>query len=323
MKKFTLMMMACLAALIGQAQVTPPAGNTPLLYTFSGHDTYIDQDKTAEVFVVFNGMDVYFQGLSVDYMPSGWVKGTLDADGMVTVPATYMGQFDFWGDTYDLDFDGAVFVYDQTANTFTAADGYTTSVEGLVLDEYINVVLTGATAVPATPATPEITEFTQDDYGYYVRMNIPATDVDGNDLFTSFLSYQLYYQKADRAVYEYEVTTDDYLFVPENMKQIPYNFTDSYDIDVAGRQFYLYGDDIEEWTAIGVKSIYTVDGEANESPISWYTLVTTSINDVKAANGETRYYDLQGRQVAADTPGILIQVTRLSDGTVRTAKIIH
>ena len=105
MKKFTILMMACLAALIGQAQVTPPAGNTPLLYTFSGHDTYIDQDKTAEVFVVFNGMDVYFQGLSVDYMPSGWVKGTLDADGMVTVPATYMGQFDFWGDTYDV-YDG-------------------------------------------------------------------------------------------------------------------------------------------------------------------------------------------------------------------------
>lgn len=323
MKKITFTMMLCLMTLLAQAQVTPPAGSTPLLYTFSGHDTYIDQDKTAEVFVVFDGMDVYFQGLSVDYMPVGWVKGTLDDNGVVDVPAAYMGTFDFWGDTYDLNFDGASFVYDQTANTFTAADGYTTSVEDLILDEYINVVLTGATAVPATPATPEITEFTEDDYGYYVKMNIPAMDVDGNELFTSFLSYQLYYQKADRAVYEYEVTTDNYEFVTENMKQIPYNFTDSYDIDIAGKQMYLYGDDIEDWTAVGVKSIYSVNGETNESPIAWYPLVVTGIDQLQASGVETRYYDLQGRPVDSNTPGILIQVTRQSDGTVQATKVLR
>lgn len=323
MKKFTLMMMACLVAFICQAQVTPPAGSTPLLYTFSGHDTYINQDKTFEVFIVFDELDVYIQGLS-EYYTNGWVKGTLDAEGVLDVPAAYMGQFDLWGDSYDLDFDGAEFIYDQEANTFTAADGYTTSTEGQILDEFINVVLTGAVVTPATPATPEITEFAEDNYGYFVNMNIPAQDVDGNDLFTSLLCYQLYYQKADRAIYEYEVTTDDYMFVEENMTQIPYNYTDYYDIDVAGAQFYLYGDDIEDWTAVGVKSIYTVDDVTNESPISWYPLVVTGINGIQAAaNSETRYYDLQGRQVDENTTGILIQVTRLSDGTVSTAKIVH
>lgn len=322
MKKFTLTMLACLTALMGLSQVTPPAGSTPQLYTFTGHDTYVDRDKTADVFIVIDGQDIYFQGLSVDYLPSGWVKGTL-SDGVVDVPAAYMGPFDFWGDTYELDFDGAEFVYDEAANTFTAADGYTTSVEGEILDEYINVVLTGATAVPATPATPQITEFTQDSYGYFVKMTIPATDVDGNDLFTSFLSYQLYYQKPDRAVYEYAVTTDNYIFAEEDMTQIPYNYTDSYDIDVAGKQFYLYGDDIEQWTAVGVKSIYTVDGVTNESPISWYQLATTAISDIHAASGETRYYDLQSRPADARSHGILIQVTRLSDGTVRTAKVVR
>ncbi|MBR5727360.1 MAG: hypothetical protein IKX39_01825 [Muribaculaceae bacterium] len=322
MKKFTLMMMACLVALISQAQVTPPAGSTSLLYTFSGLDTYINQNKTFEVFVVFEGQDVYIQGLS-EYLTSGWVKGTLDGEGVLDVPAAYMGDFEFWGDTYSLDFDGAEFIYDEVANTFTAAEGYTTSVEGMVLDEFANVVLTGATATPATPATPAITEFTEDDYGYYVKMNIPATDVDGNDLFTSFLFYQLYYQKADRAVYEYEVTTDNYEFAEENMKQIPYNYTDYYDIDVAGAQVYLYGDDIEDWTAVGVKSIYTVNGESNESPISWYPLVVTGINGIQAESSDTHYYDLQGRQVDANAAGILIQVTRLSNGTVRTVKVVR
>ena len=323
MKKFTHMMMACLVALICQAQVTPPAGSTPLLYTFSGHDTYYDKDKTFDVFVVFDGQDVYIQGLS-EYLTSGWVKGTLDGEGVLDVPAAYMGDFEFWGDDYDLDFDGAEFIYDDVANTFSADEGYTTSVEGMLLDEFINVVLTGVTATPATPATPSITEFTEDDYGYYVKMNIPATDVDGNDLFTSFLFYQLYYQKADRAVYEYEVTTDNYEFAEENMKQIPYNYTDYYDIDVAGAQVYLYGDDIEDWTAVGVKSIYTVNDVTNESPISWYPLVVTGINGIQAeACGDTHYYDLQGRQVDANATGILIQVTRLSDGTVRTVKVVR
>ena len=349
MKKITLLLIAGLVAMIAQAGVinqdkaaklqnakanvtvkaegdivTPPAGAEQMLYNFQGHDTYVDKDKTFEVFVVIDNNDVYIKGLS-EYLTDAWVKGTI-ADGVATFPAAYMGVFEFWGDAYDLDFDGAVFTASDDASVLSAPDGYTTSVEGEVLDEFVNVTLTKALPEIATPATPTITDFTEDDYGHYVLMNIPAKDVDGNDLFAALLSYQLLIDRnGEQSVYEF--TTDNYEFIEENMTVVPYNFTDYYDIDVAGKQVYIYGDDIDDWNAIGVKSIYTVGGksrETRESEIFWYPLKPTAISEVNTNNVvETSYYDLQGRKVDANATGLLIMQMRMQDGTTRSVKVMR
>ena len=348
MKKITLLILVGLVAMIAQAGVinqdkaaklqnvkanaivkaegdivTPPAGAEEMLYTFEGHDTYVDKDKTFEVFVVIDNNDVYIKGLS-EYLTDGWVKGTI-ADGVATFPEAYMGTFEFWGDAYELYFDGAVFTVNDDASVFTAADGYTTSVDGEILDEFINVTLTQVQPEIATPATPTITDFTEDDYGHYVLMTIPTTDVDGNDIFAALLSYQILVDRnGEQSVYEF--TTDDYLFLEENMTVVPYNFTDYYDIDVAGRQVYIYGDDIDQWSAIGVKSIYTVGDsrESRESEIFWYQLNPTAINSISVNNVvETSYYDLQGRKVDDNATGILIKQMRMQDGTTRAIKVIR
>ncbi len=349
MKKITLLLLAGFVAMIAQAGVinqdkaaklqnakanvtvkaegdivTPPAGAEQMLYNFQGHDTYINQDKTFEVFVVLDNNDVYIKGLS-EYLTDGWVKGTI-ADGVATFPAAYMGIFEFWGDAYELNFDGATFTVNDDASVLTALDGYTTSVEGEILDEFINVTLTKAVAEIATPATPTITEFTEDDYGHYVKMTIPAKDVDGNDIFAALLSYQLLVDRnGEQSVYEF--TTDNYEFIEENMTVVPYNFTDYYDIDVAGKQVYIYGDDIDEWNAIGVKSIYTVGDksrETRESEIFWYQLKPTAITSISTNDVvETSYYDLQGRKVDASATGLLIKQMRMQDGTTRAVKVMR
>jgi hypothetical protein len=346
MKKITLLIVACMAVMTAQAGainqdkaaklqnskvtatvkaegdiVAPPADAEQMLYNFQGHDTYTDKDKAFEVFVVIDNNDVYVKGLS-EYLTDGWVKGTI-ADEVATFPAAYMGIFEFWGDAYELNFDGAVFTVNDDASVLTAPDGYTTSVEGEVLDEFINVTLTKAVAEIATPATPTITEFTEDDYGHYVKMTIPAKDVDGNDIFAALLSYQLLVDRnGEQSVYEF--TTDNYEFIEENMTVVPYNFTDYYDIDVAGKQVYIYGDDIDDWNAIGVKSIYTVGEESQESEIFWYQLNQTAITGVDATTvTQVTYYDLQGRKVDANTHGIFIKQSRLSDGTTTTTKVVR
>jgi hypothetical protein len=348
MKKITFLLIAGLVAMIAQAGVintdksaklqnaknvvvkaegdivTPPAGAEQMLYNFQGHDTYINQDKTFEVFVVLDNNDVYIKGLS-EYLTDAWVKGTI-ADGVATFPAAYMGIFEFWGDAYELNFDGAVFTVNDDASVLTAPDGYTTSVEGEILDEFINVTLTKALPEIATPATPTITDFTEDDYGHYVLMNIPAKDVDGNDIFAALLSYQLLIDRnGEQSVYEF--TTDNYEFLEENMTVVPYNFTDYYDIDVAGKQVYIYGDDMDQWSAIGVKSIYTVGDksrETRESEIFWYQLTPTAINGISANNVvETNYYDLQGRKVDANATGLLIKQMRMQDGSVKAVKVMR
>lgn len=348
MKKITLLFVAGLVAMIANAGVinqdkaaklqnakanvtvkaegdivTPPADAEQMLYNFQGHDTYVDKDKTFEVFVVIDNNDVYVKGLS-EYLNDAWVKGTI-ANGVATFPAAYMGIFEFWGDAYELNFDGATFTVNDDASVLTAPDGYTTSVEGEILDEFINVTLTKAVAEIATPATPTITDFTEDDYGHYVLMNIPAKDVDGNDIFAALLSYQLLVDhNGEQSVYEF--TTDNYEFIEENMTVVPYNFTDYYDIDVAGKQVYIYGD-IDEWNAIGVKSIYTVGDksrETRESEIFWYQLKPTAITSISTNDVvETSYYDLQGRKVDANATGLLIEQMRMQDGTVKTVKVLR
>ena len=346
MKKITLLLLAGLVAMIAQAGVinhdkaaklnginptatvkaegdvvTPPAGLEQQIYTFEGYDTYSNKTKTFEVFVVFDNADVYVKGLS-EYLTTAWVKGTI-AEGVATFPAAYMGVFEFWGDAFNLDFDGAEFTVNDDASVFTAADGYTTSVEGEILDEFINVTLTKVQPEVATPATPTITNFIEDNYGHYLEMTIPTTDVDGNEILAALLSYQILIDRnGEQSVYEF--TTSSYEFLEENMTVVPYNFTDYYDIDVAGKQVYLYGDDMDQWTAIGVKSIYTVGEESQESEIFWYQLNPTAITGVDATTvTQVTYYDLQGRKVDANTRGIFIKQSRLSDGTTTTTKVVR
>jgi hypothetical protein len=349
MKKITLLLLVGLVTMIAQAGVinndkaakikatkanvtvmaegdvvTPPEGAEEMIYTFQGHDTYYNKDKTFEVFVVIDNNDVYIKGFS-EYFPEAWVKGSI-SDGVATFPAAFMGAFDLWGDTYELDFDGAEFSVNDDASVLTSPEGYTTSVWGDILDEFNNVTLTRVEPEPATPATPTITDFTEDDYGYYVLMTIPTTDVDGNDIYAALLSYQMLVDRnGEQSVYEF--TTDDYIFLEENMTVIPYNFTDYYDIDVAGKQVYMYGDDIAEWTAIGVKSIYTVgekSRETRESEIFWYPLTQTGITNIGTNNVvATNYYDLQGRTVDASSHGILIKKMEMSDGTIRIEKVMR
>lgn len=308
-----------------ETPVTPPPGIESTMYKFKGYDTYIKQEKESEVFVIFNDNDVYIQGLSVDYLPSGWVKGTL-ADGVLTVPEAYMGTFEFWGDEYALYFDGATFTYDSATGTFTAADGYTTTAEETVLDEYTNVVLSPAEIAAATPATPQILSFVEDDYGHYVKMDIPLKDTNGNDIYAALLSYQLFYD-INGTIEAFTFTEDNYIFLGmESMTIVPYNFTDSYDIDKAGRQVYLYADNIEAWNRVGVKSIYTAGDVTNESPVSWFDINgNVNVTDVEAAKSvvSVHYYDLQGRFASEDATGALIKQTLMDDGSVKTTKVLN
>lgn len=308
---------------IEEAVVTPPEEIDQLVYNFHGLDTYTNKEKDVQVFVVFDNNDVYIQGLSVDYLPSGWVKGTI-ADGVATFPAAYMGAFDFWGDTYELYFDGAEFTVSDDMTVFTAPNGYTTTAEETVLDEYKNVTLTQVEPESATPATPTINDWVQDKYGHYVTMTIPVVDVDGNDLLPAFLGYQMFYQ-IDGEQFDYVFTQDNYIFLEsEEMVTIPYNYTDSYDIDKAGKQVYMYGDNLEQWTAIGVKSIYTAGGETHASDIYWYDLISSSIETIgNAKEVSATYYDLQGRSVSDTASGVLIKRVTNSDGTTHTAKIVR
>lgn len=249
-------------------------------YYFEGYDTYFEKDITKNVHVGFYGENtVYIQGLS-DYVTDAWVKGTLNGTTL-TIPETYLGVYESMSGEYDLTFPATTFVYDAEAGTFTCAEGFTTlSSDGSAWDEVANVVLTKLNDVAAIPADPEITQITTINTNYpKVNFNIPIVDVDGNPLITDKLTYQLWVEKNGEAT-PLVLEADLYDYLDEDMSEIPYEFSD--DWDIYNEVLYLNQnlDEIYSWDKIGIQSIYYGGGEVNKSNIAWtYNIVPVTVGE--------------------------------------------
>ena len=278
-------------------------------YAFKATDTYYNKEVTKNVKVGFDGDKVYFQGLS-DLLPESWVRGTLAEDGTVTVPNWYLGVYESYFGNYDVVFSGANFAYDKDADKFTC-EGFETYAGESPMDEFADVTLTKIVEVAATPADPSVTKFNGTGSYPSVKFDIPMVDVDGNQMVTEKLSYVIWFEK-DGEQQQLTLTTDLYSELTEDMTEIPYDFTDSYDIYAGGSTVYLNQDitELQSWTKIGVQSIYRGAGEEHKSNIGWYDLaeywVAVGIADVKATQNANVIFDLQGRRVAQPTKGLYI-----------------
>lgn len=302
--------------------ITPPEGLEANTYTLTATDLQFGEEypeeHKADVLVGFDGNDVYIQGLS-KWITDAWVKGTMADDGTtVTFPKHFLGNFDAWGIDMEIVFNGATMAYDPETDTFTTAEGYTSTstyqLEGETYDEpadvMTNVVITRAADVAAIPAAPEILNFALNEgYGYMLEMNIPLEDVDGNPIFASKLSYQLFsMQDGEESPITLEASR--YEYATEDLTIIPYLYTDYWEVLQGGETVYVHADGIENWQAIGAKSIYTGGGETNESPITWFEINNSGITEVTAGQSQNmQLYDLLGRRVDQSKlrPGIYVR----------------
>jgi hypothetical protein len=279
-------------------------------YHFKGFDTYYEEDITGEVQVGFYGENlVYIQGLS-DYVEDAWVVGTLEG-ATLTIPETYMGIYQGFFSDSEVFFSGTTFIYDAKANTFTSAEGYVTYEnpdDEYMMDEYTDVVLTKLNDVAAVPADPEILELKVEGTSYpNVKFNIPTESVEGEPLIQGKLAYQLFIVK-DKEILPLTLTTDLY-DLEEDMTEIPYGFTDNYDIYTGTIYLNQGSEEIASWTNIGIQSIYYGGGEVNMSNVAWYNAedpLVTGIASMKADGENTVIFDLQGRRVAKAGKGLYI-----------------
>jgi hypothetical protein len=282
-------------------------------------------DYTYQMQVGFDGNDVYFKGLS-DNTADMWLKGTLSEDGKtVTIPANqYMGTrsvlfFNFAYYFTAVDAEGAmqdiVLNYDAEANKFTTDqtlvlhDGKRSL--GLPYQTFYDVVITKMLEFAATPADPSIEEFKGTGSYPSVKLNVPAKDVDGNDLIGAKLFYTLWVD-IDGEEQPLVLTTADYRNLTEDMTEIPYTLDDQYDIYAGGSRVYLNMPVDTSWKKIGVQSIYYGGGVTNKSNIVWMDLeeywISTGISQVNAESGKAPVvvFDLQGRRVAQPGKGLYI-----------------
>lgn len=115
----------------------------------------------------------------------------------------------------------------------------------------------------------------------------------------------------------------------DELTNVPYNFTDYFNISVSGaeHQIYYY---FEGFETLGVQGVYTIDGVTNRTDLVNYNVETgeeTIINaaSIDSVNAERKavsvtYYDLTGRELANPSSGLVIKRTVYSDGTVRSVK---
>lgn len=158
-----------------------------------------------------------------------------------------------------------------------------------------------------------------------------ATDTDGNTLVTDHL-YLRYY--IDGKPYTFEPAIYSRLSAPLTL--VPWN-TDIYGLFMQnsdGTKRYTYFLKLPAETAtMGVEIVYTLSGKEVASECLTYDIATgqvsyqdysgvSSIATESRREVSTDVFDLQGRPAAADARGILIRLTRYSDGTTSTTKIV-
>lgn len=136
--------------------------------------------------------------------------------------------------------------------------------------------------------------------------------------------------------------SDVYVYLNEDMSVVPHFFTDNYDFminktETVERTVYLYTHDLGD---IGIMQVYRnpewEEGEYYCSNIVYYSgkvvpfegeleFNTTGVKAVQTTNAEavsTEYYDLSGCRLSAPVKGINISRSIMSDGSVKTEKVI-
>ncbi len=324
--------------------VEAPAGLVTQEYVLKATSVQYDTDGSIaamvpvqwNVRVGFSGNEVYVQGLCRDMFPLAWVKGVLD-DGQITFAS---GQFlgvhpqlpsvkYYFGSMYFQSLSDMVMSY--SAGSMQGGGYY------LILNSqknalapyevYAGVSLTRVPIVPATPATPSVEGYEElyAEQGFArVFLSLPTTDVNGNAIDRARMSYRLYYQETGAEPQVYTFSAPLYENLSESMQDVPYFYSDGWDFYMGGTAVYLY--ESQPWERIGVQTVYTVPGRTSESPVAWRDISHQGIAPATAAAPAVvseQCYDMQGRPAADGARGLLVRRQLLSDGTVRTLKVMR
>lgn len=176
--------------------------------------------------------------------------------------------------------------------------------------------------VNANPQDPEFLYFYEDsgygygdNYGWY----IPNVNVNGAVLNPSRMYYNIYVN------YElYEFFTDTYVYFDEDMIDIPYDFTDDWDIynPAPDLDLYLHDSGVD---VIGCQSFYVgTDGITYASNAVHVNIEEFLGVNVAKANTEVKsvqYFNIAGQRVTNPKTGLFIKSTTYTDGTRRVEKV--
>ena len=294
--------------------------------------------------------EVYFQGL-IERLPEAWVKATVEYDDTTATVSIAQDQYvgDYMGYHIftkcvrtSVDGKGNVFledfmpsgyayslVWDFEEETMTAKDKNVVLVFNVsksdisLLNDLTDMKLIRQESFEGTPADPYGLEFTdamQEEEFSLFTFSLPGISTDGDYLMLDGLSYIVY---VDGEPWVFEAGQYD---IEEDLEEIPWTLDKywicrNYESPVHTVAFFVEG-----ITTLGVQSVYRHDGTETRSEI-----VTINVDELESVEGpdaggevsKVTYYDLAGREVSGSGHGIFLKVSKMSDGSVRTSKVVR
>lgn len=307
--------------------------------------------------VGFDGDKVYVSGLNPD-SPQACMVGNKEGD-MVTFPAAqYLGEYHYVIDPYTQEYlayhtyfmpakiveewndvmedymevysviENATFRIDSKTGVMSTDDVLLLNASKTItyyMDAFEDVrLLPYAGKKPAVPATPQVIEQMEikdwfDDGDVYgaISFLLFNVDVDGNYINPDDLYYNII---VNDEVFTF--TPEEYDDIEDDMTDIPYNFmTENNSIIVNGliHNIYFFN---PEYTKIGVRAKYTVDGVTNYSGTAYYGESGVKETDMEKEAVTVVYTDLLGNRVANPSAGLYIRTSTYADGSHKSVKTI-
>ncbi len=260
--------------------VALPEGAVLEDYSMSYEDSYGNAGgKMVKVAQVDN--DIYVQGMS-SLVPDGVMKGTLE-DSKVIFPSNqylgvgnsmflYMAGLDSDVDgEYEMS-EGLEFRYDATTRTMSSIYNLGIIAGANVQEVYGLPVIAPYADHAATPANPEVIDFADQGElgGYnYGSFNVPTVDTEGNFINPNDLYYRIYFDDDELFTFG----PDEYPQITEYMTDVPYYYTDGYDIGEGGATIYFYETGFHR---VGIQSVFRGGGEEHVSDIVYMELTDGS-----------------------------------------------
>lgn len=368
MKKFYLIAAALATMATMQATpdvITPPEGLNTNPYLVRAQELTIDNNKeiyTPVYLPVTMGVDagnnIYLKGLCPD-LPEAWVQASHNGDNdLVIASGQYLGYvtsnyfgYEYTYEHYLLGYGASglqdiVLAYDAESGTYSGEDVY-------IIDNDNATTLTSPYHVftqsqmqlveerSAKPANPQITDFVYNESNRYTYINcmIPVEDVQGNPLLADKLYYRIY-GDMEHEIMRLKFSPGLYSHLTQSMTEIPYSFTDGYDIARAGAMVYLNQPTVSYFNRVGIQTVYYgedadaapvigADGDVafNESDIVWYEIkdyYETAVSDVAVSKElkSVRYYNANGNESNVPFDGINIVVRTYGDGSTTATKVV-
>ncbi len=274
--------------------VALPEGAVLEDYSMSYVDSY-GNNGGQMVKVAMMDNDVYVQGMST-IVPDGVMKGTLEGDKVIFPSNQYLGvgnslflymmALDSDVDGNYIEKEGLEFSYDATTRTMSSIYNLGIVAGANVQELYGQPVLAPYTDHAATPANPEVIDFVDNGElgGYnYGSFNVPTADTEGNFINPNDLYYRIYIDDDELFTFG----PDEYPEISEFMTDVPYFYTDNYDIGVGGATIYFYETGFQR---VGIQSVFRGGGEEHVSEIVYMNL-TDGAAPVGTADHYAAYCD--------------------------------